>query len=116
VLLSPEGGIVISADRLQKSLTYLAETDEPCAKAKSLMIGLERQEKTILAMQYLGFTGTVEERKAKAQATPQYQNWRETYEQAVFDYELMKNKRSTEEMVIECWRSLNANQRRGNIT
>lgn len=108
---------MISPDRLQKALTYLAETDEPCARARSLMMGLEKQEKTVLAMQFLGVTsGTVEERKAKAQATPQYQNWRETYEAAVLDFELYRNKRTTEELIVEVWRSVNANRRHGNVT
>lgn len=107
---------MISNDRLQKALTYLAETDEPCAKAKSLMIGLEKQEKTILAMHFLGNSGAVEERKARAQVTPQYQSWRETYEQAVLDFELYRNKRTTEELIVEVWRSVNANRRHGNVT
>jgi len=37
------------------------------------------------------------------------------YENAVADAELYANKRKTEELIIEVWRSINAGRRKGNI-
>jgi len=102
---------VISADRLQRALTYLAETDEPCARAKGLMEGLKGQEKTILATEFLQTDGTVAEREARARISKAYSEWHEKYEQSVVDYEILRNKRGTESQIIEVWRSLEATKR-----
>lgn len=103
----------ISDDRRDKALTYLATTDEDCARAKALMKGLEHQEKTILGLVVLdNLVGTtVQEREAIARTHETYREWIQSYKDAVFEYEKIRNKRLTEEMIVECWRSENANRR-----
>jgi hypothetical protein len=107
---------MISADRLQKSLTYLAETDEPAARAKSLLIGLEEQTKTIKSIGFLEAKGTNGEREAHALASQSFRDHIEKIKEATYSYELMRNKRNTEALIIECWRTEQANRRSGNIT
>lgn len=107
---------MISNDKLTRALTYLAETDEPAAKARGLLAGLEAQEKTILAVETLKHEGTIQHKEAKARTSEAYAVWRDKYESAVVDNELYRNKRKTAELIIEVWRSFNANQRRGNIS
>ena len=108
---------MISQDRLQKALTYLAESDEPFAKARGFMEGVSKQEKTVLGMVFLKETGTRDEREYQARISNQYKEWRTKYEGAVCDYELYRNKRITEALVVEVWRSLNSNRRQagGNL-
>lgn len=106
---------MISDDRLQKALTYLATTDEAAATAKSYMLGLEYSEKTILATEQLKHEGTIQHKDALARTSEAYTEWRRKYEESVFDFEILRNKRSTQVLIIETWRSLNANQRKGNI-
>lgn len=106
---------MISDERLQKSLCYLSETDEPCARSKSLMIGLENQLKTVKSIAFLNTTGTMAEREAYAYSHETYKTHVVALEKATYDYEAMRNKRLTEEMIVECWRSLNANRRKGNV-
>ena len=106
---------MITEQRLTQALKYLAETDEPAAKAKAYMLGLEGQEKTILATQFLGIEGTVAVRDATARTTQAYATWLTQYKESVYDFEILRNKRSTEALIVEVWRSLNANQRRGNV-
>lgn len=106
---------MISADRLQKALTYLAETDERAAKAKALLTGLEESTKTIKSIEFLKSGGTNGEREATAFASPAYREHTKKIEDATYDYELMRNKRVTETLLIEVWRSLNASRRQGNI-
>lgn len=112
-----DGGerVNISDDRLQKALTYLAQTDEEAANAKASMKALEQKRKTIKGLAFIEASGTVGEREAKAYASQEYQDIVEQYENAVADAELYANKRKTEELIIEVWRSSNANRRRGNI-
>ena len=106
----------ISDDRLQKSLTYLSETDEPAAKARALVKALEQRRKTVKAFVFLSSSGTMAEKEAKAYASPEYEEVTEAIENAVADSELYFNKRSTESLIVEVWRTTQANRRSGNIT
>lgn len=107
----------ISEDRLQRSLTYLAESDEEFAKAKGFMEGMSKQEKTVLGMVFLEKTGTNQEREYQARTSNEYEEWRVKYQGAVCDYELYRNKRITETLIVDVWRSLNSNRRQagGNL-
>ena len=107
---------MISEERLQKALTYLANTDEPYAKARAYLDAMKVREKTVLATSYLNISGgTVAEKDHKARESKAYEEWQKNYEDAVYDHEIMRNKRSTEALIVEVWRTESANQRRGNI-
>lgn len=106
---------MISETRLNKALKYLAETDEDAARAKALMISLEDQRKTVKALAFLKAQGTVAEREANAYNSQEYRDHAEKLENAVADYEALRNKRATETIIIEVWRSLNAARRSGQI-
>ena len=105
----------ISDDRLQKALTYLAETDEPCADLKANTERAEFKAEAIRDAIFLRTDGTVAERTAVAKASPEYADAKEAQFIVLAQYEAMKNKRSTEAIVVDVWRSINANQRRGNV-
>lgn len=106
---------MISEDRLQKALTYLAETDQPSAESKARVKALEQRRKTVKGLAFLSSSGTMAEKEAKAYASQEYQDIVNDYENAVADAELYANKRKTEELIIEVWRSINAGRRKGNI-
>lgn len=101
--------------RIQKALTYLSETDEPYAKARALVKGREQARKTVKAIGFMDAKGTMAEKEAAAYSTPEYLEIINKYEEAVYDEALMHNKRTTEALIIEVWRSENANRRSGNI-
>lgn len=108
---------MISEERLSKSLKYLAETDEPAAKAKALMLGLEEQIKSLKGILFVQLPSDmkVAEKDARVYAHEEYREHIEKYQNAVADYEIMRNKRETEGLIIECWRTLSANQRKGSL-
>ena len=106
---------MITDERAEKALRYLVETDEPCARAKANMIGSDERRKTVRALELLKNTGTVAEREALALTSEAYEQAIEAHENAVADYELLRNKRMTESLVIEMYRTTSANQRKGNI-
>ena len=94
----------------------MVATDEGFAMAKSHMVGMEKQEKTILGIEILNSTQSGQQAKeAEARTSEAYTKWRKDYEDSVFNFEIVRNKRNSESMLIECWRSLNANRRKGNI-
>jgi len=109
---------MIDERRMEQAISYLYMTDEDSARAKALMLELENSEKTILAMIILDnrIGTTVQERDAIARTDDRYKKWMTDYKDAVFNFELLRNKRSTETIIIEAWRSLNRDRKHGNIS
>ena len=104
---------MISQDRLEKSMAYLATTDEEAAE---LLTEVERREYKAKAVRdtiFLHEAGTVAERTAKAGASQEYMDAMAGYFESVAAFHAVKNKRNTETLVIDVWRSLNANRRQG---
>lgn len=104
---------MISDDRAEKALKYLAETDRSCAEAK---VNAERMEFKAKATKQAIFKtgeGSVADRTAVAETSPEYAAAMEAYFAAELDYSHAANKRQTEALVIEVWRSVNANRRHG---
>jgi len=74
---------MISEERLEKAITYLAHTD-----------------------------GTVAEREAKSVTSQQFRDHVAYAENCWVDAELLDNKRHTEEVIIDVWRTMSANLRK----
>lgn len=106
---------MITVDKLQRAMEYLADTDKPCARARALQDGLNRQEKTIKSVAFLESKGTVAEREALAYTSTAFIDHTIKIENATIDYETIRNRRLTAELIVEVWRSENANRRQGNI-
>jgi|SRR5688572_1661313 len=104
---------MISDERAEKALTYLAETD---LKAAELKADVERCEYKLKAMKAAVFkhsSGTVAERQAEAETDSRVEfEWKDHVE-AIKAYSAVHNKRQTEALVIEVWRSVQANRRHG---
>lgn len=110
--------MLITTERLEQALKYIAQTDEPHATAKALMKGLEKQEKTIKARSFMEAKGQggVAERDAIAVTSKEYVEWNARYEDSVMDYEVLNNKRLREMLIVDVWRSLNSSRNKGNVT
>ena len=107
--------MIATEDRVKLALTYLAETDEEHAKAKALVKGIEQSRKTVKAIAFLQASGTMAEKEAIAYKSQEYQDIVAKYEDAVADEALLHNKRTTNALIVDVWRSENANRRTGNI-
>lgn len=105
----------ISDERLQKALTYLSKTDADAARAKAYVEGLSEQRKTIKAILFNAASGSNEVRVNAAYASDEYGQHVEKLKVAIEQYESLKNKRLTESLIVEVWRSCNANRRVGNV-
>lgn len=106
---------MISEERLQKALTYLAETDEPSALLKADVARKEYACKLGRSIEFIEANGSVELRKAVADSSTRVVRAEEELVMAILAYEKIKAKRATQELVVEVWRSLNANRRQGQI-
>lgn len=106
---------MINEQRLSKALTYLAETDEPCAELKTDVERYEFMAKASKDVIFLRIEGTIAERTAKAGTSDEYAHAMSAYFDALKKYEAMRNKRQTETIVVEVWRSLNSSRNKGNL-
>lgn len=105
---------MISDDRLQKAMTYLAETDEELAQLKANVERAEYLKKRVRAAGFLSAPGkSVEERKAQSEVSQEVEDVEHDYTRALVAYEHIAAKRKTESLIVEVWRSINANRRQG---
>ena len=97
------------------ALGYLVATDEEFARAKTLSDALYEQKKTIQAIQFLKATGSAADKTQQALASPEYQEHLGMIKDAQIEFEILRNKRLTKMSIIDMWRSVNSNQKKGNI-
>jgi hypothetical protein len=107
---------MIEEDRLQKALTYLAETDATCAELKADVARKEYLLERAEARAYLLASGaTVKVRESNAVCSDIVTQAQDAHVASVVAYEAVRAKRTTEALVVEVWRSLNVNRRMGNV-
>jgi len=106
---------MIDYNAADAAIKYLVSTDEELGRAKTLYDGLYDQKKTIQAVQFLKATGSAAERTQRALASVEYQEHLMLIKDAQIDFEILRNKRQSQVSVIDMWRSVNSNQRKGNI-
>jgi len=107
---------MISAEKRDASLEYLVSTDEKIAEAKAVMISVENQKKSIIAIQTLQSDLKSQGlREHDAYTTKEYWQWRDKYRDAVYEYEIIRNKRVTATLIVEIWRSEFSARKQGMI-
>ena len=106
---------MINEERLTKALRYLAETDEPCATAKADMERAKFRAEAVRDAVFTRLDGSVADRAAQAKGSGEYAEAMNAYFTLLAEFEAMRNKRSTESIVVDVWRSLNASRRVGNV-
>ena len=104
---------MISDERAEKALRYLAATDESCGAAKANQERMEYKAKAVRQQVFLIEEGTVAERQAKAEVDHDHQSALEEYFSAMKNYGAIANKRETERIVLDTWRTISANRRSG---
>jgi len=104
---------MISDERKERSLIYLAETDEACADLEGDVARKEYMLDLIKDRVFLTADGNNAERQAIANTSGETTTAHEVWAQALVKLKHMKAKRTTEALVIDVWRSENANRRQG---
>jgi len=106
---------MISDEQLEKALRYIAETDEPHAMAKMQLMANEQDIKTQKAIAFEEMEGSATEKNAKVCKENNVCKAVREWSTAIFEYQLLENKRKRAFITIEVWRSQNASRRQGNI-
>ena len=103
-------------ERVEKAIDYLVETDKEAAKLKAMMAYREDMLKTVKATLMLEFDDkTVADREARSLSHPKYKDAIDKKSEAIFEYETIKNRRLSAQLVVEVWRTESANERKGNL-
>lgn len=100
---------------MESALDLLASTDEPCAEFKADVERAEYKAKKKKSVVFELSEGTVAERNAASETSAEYQTALEGYFTALQSYHALTNKRATQMILIDVWRSQNASMRRGNL-
>ena len=103
-----------SEDRVGKALTYLAETDEEfgrLAAAKDAEEYLLKHHRARLGLESGEKSAAGQENQALA--SDEYVSYVEALQDICAAYYAMQAKRKTEALIIDVWRSFNANKRQG---
>jgi len=104
---------MITDDRRDKSIRYLAETDSEMAEAEGESMRREFMLDLVKDRCFLTSDGSVAERNAKAGTAVDVSRAHEEWVQAIVAFKRIKAKRETERVVWETWRSENSNRRQG---
>lgn len=102
---------IVSDNNVSAALTYLADEPHPVAIARKAVTDAENEAKFHYARAYLAAKGTIDERKAQAEQDPDYTSTKAKESDAILDLERHKSRVKAAEMLIEVWRSENANAR-----
>ena len=101
--------------RASLAVQYLSETDVDHANAKANLNALQELKKTIYGYAFIDAQGSVEARKAAAYTSSEYIEHIEKIKQAEIDYQVMTNKRTNAALSVELYRTMSANNRKGQI-
>lgn len=104
---------MITRERMERALTFLAETDEKFAYHKTHVEKCNLKMKAVRNAFFLRETGSIAERQAKAEQANEYKQAQEEYFAALVAFEHLKNKRNTESILIDTWRTVASAQKVG---
>lgn len=103
--------MIVSDDTVSKALAYLAEDPHPLALARKDVTDAENKAKEIFAGAFLEADGSVAAKEAAATCEPLFVSAKAEESQAILELERHKARTRAAEMLIEVWRSENANAR-----
>ena len=103
--------MIVSERNVSDALAYLAQDPHPLALARKDVTDTENNAKRAYAEAFITSTGSVEAKKAAAEICPLVINAREGEAEATLAHERHKARVKAAEMLIEVWRTENANIR-----
>lgn len=103
---------IVTDDMVEKALEYLGQDPHPIATARGDLTRAENDKKIIPARLWAVVPGsTIADKKAAAEAHPDYVNACEREQRAVRELEQARAKQQWANTAIEVWRSDQANAR-----
>lgn len=108
--------MLITEKRVEKALRLLAQTDDEVAVAKANEMRTEFMAKTAEALAFKQAEGSsAEERRQLSRLTDEVQTKHEEHFKAVAEHARLRARREREMIILDLWRTQQADQRRGNV-
>lgn len=103
--------MIVSERNVSDALAYLADDPHPLAKARHDLTLAENKAKETFARLFLKESGSVDARKAAAEIAADYRDAKADEAEAVLEFERHRSRVKAAEMLLEIWRTENANIR-----
>lgn len=103
--------MIVSDSNVQAALTYLADNPHPLAVAVKAVTDAENRAREAFARIYLSASGAADTRKQFAASSPEYCQAKDAEAEAIFERECHRSRIKAAEMLLEIWRTENANAR-----
>jgi len=103
---------MVSDDRMEKALRFLAETDDELANAEGDLLRAQKLVEMVKDKVFLSSSGSIPERKAHASLNSEVAQLEEKEIQALVAHRQLRTKRETEKILIDVWRTYQANLRK----
>ena len=103
--------MIVADDTVEKALAYLAIDPHPIALARKDVMDAENMSKEKFAAAVLGAEGSVAMKEAQANTNDEFRAAKCVEADAVMEHERHRARVKAAEMIIEVWRSENANAR-----
>ena len=103
--------MIVNDDTVSKALQYLAIDPHPIAVARHALTKAETAVDEVFARLFLQADGAIETRKQMAIADSLYGSEKDNAAEALLELERHKARVKAAEMIIEIWRTDNANAR-----
>lgn len=108
---SESSRMIVSDDTVSKALQYLAEDPHPIALARKELTDAENEKERIFAEIYKTQEGSIKDRETACERNEEVRRARAAMGEALFQFDRHKARIRAAEMIIEVWRSENANAR-----
>lgn len=103
--------MIVSEQNIHDALAYLAIDPHPIALARKDVTDAENKAKETYATLFLGASGSVDARRQTAESSSTYVQAKDIEATAILDLERHRARVKAAEMLIEVWRTENANIR-----
>lgn len=103
--------MTVSDKNVSDALTYLAADPHPIAEARFRLTIAENLSKETWALAFMSVAGTVRERECFADTSPNVSKSKRDEADCVLEFERHRSRVKAAEMLLEVWRTENANAR-----
>ena len=106
---------MVTEQEMERALRWMATTDLELADCRVQVLRSEYMVDVAESLAYRHLEGSIEDKKRAVKILPEVQKAKEEYFTCVRAYEKLRARRKTAELLIETWKSVNANRRSGNV-
>jgi hypothetical protein len=105
--------MIVTEDEVGELLNFLSQTDATVAELEGEMLLAQKRIERIKDRLYIAEDGTVPERKAKANRSPEVAVEEENEIKATIAFKSLKAQRDTAKIKVDVWRSCNSARKAG---